>query len=155
MVGALRPMFDALPKHSSRRPGFDGVRYMLHRLVVLRHGWFVYGLDTTGDAWNISSPTGTSSSMQTILSTGLFTGQEKLTSSGFDLHHTAVLAAAFECLVHADCVERLRTAYRMLGFSVMYVQGMNQSTVQPQEAASIMIRYKFFFFFYATLDVQS
>ena len=68
---------------------------------------------------------------------GLFTGQEKLTSSDFDLHHTVVLAATFECLVHVDCVERLHTAYRMLGFSVMYVQGMSRSTVQPQEAAAM------------------
>ena len=74
-TGALHPMFDALPKHSSRRPGFDGVHYMLHQLVVLRHGWFVYGLDTTGDAWDISSPTGTSSSMQTIMSTVFLQGR--------------------------------------------------------------------------------
>merc|ERR1719162_2751084 len=77
--------------------------------------------------------------------------EEKLTSSGFDLHHTAVLAATFESLVHADCVERLRTAYKLLGFSVdaqmsekeaneiikaymvMYVEGMNHSTVTLAE----------------------
>ena len=126
-VGALRPMFDALPKDSSGRLGFDGVRYVLHRLFVQRHGWFVNGLDTAGDAWNSSSPTGIFKQHADDNVHGLF--EEKLTSSGFDLHHTAVLAATFECLVHADCVERLHTAYRMLGFSVMYVQGMKHSTV--------------------------
>ena len=76
---------------------------------------------------------------------GLFTGQEKLTNSGFDLHHTAVLAAPFECRVHADCVERPHIAYRMLGFSVMHVQGMNQSTIQPHEFARGLTNYGFIF----------
>ena len=38
--------------------GFDGARYVLHRLFVQRHGRFVNGLDTADDAWNSSSSTG-------------------------------------------------------------------------------------------------
>ena len=62
-----------------------------------------------------------------------------------------MVVSVFERFVQSDCVERLRTAYRMLGLSVgaqmseneanviinayivMYVQRMNHSTFQPQE----------------------
>merc|ERR1719454_1007072 len=54
---AMRPTFDALPKDESGRLGGSGVRYLLHRLFVQRHGWFVNGLEINGDAWNSSSPT--------------------------------------------------------------------------------------------------
>ena len=50
LEGALRPWFDAPPKDSPSRLGFDDVPYVLHRLLVLRHGWFMNGLGTVGDA---------------------------------------------------------------------------------------------------------
>ena len=34
--------------------GFDGVRYVLQRLFVQRHGRFANSLDTADDAWNSS-----------------------------------------------------------------------------------------------------
>ena len=58
MVGSLRPMFDAMPKDSSGRRGFDVVQYVLHRLFVQLHGWIVNGLDTASDARYSSSSIG-------------------------------------------------------------------------------------------------
>jgi len=53
---ALRPMFLAMPKTDTETLKPDGVRYLLHRLFVEKHGWFVRGLDNAGKSWNASSP---------------------------------------------------------------------------------------------------
>merc|ERR1719188_2252527 len=53
---ALQPTFQALPRTPEDRLKPAGVRYLLHRYFVDRHGWYVRGLDTSGDAWNSSSP---------------------------------------------------------------------------------------------------
>ena len=58
---------------------------------------------------------------------GLF--KVSLMSSGFNLHLTAVLAPTCEGLVHTYCVERLRTAYRMLGLSVGAQMSQNEANV--------------------------
>jgi len=112
---AMRPTFNALPKDESGRLGGSGVRYMLHRLFVQRHGWFVNALETNGDAWNSSSPTDM---------IGAYVGQEvqgvfdkQLNTHGFDLHHAAVLAATLENFVHVESIERLQAAYRLVGLS--------------------------------------
>ena len=42
--------------------------------------------------------------------------EERLRSSGFDLRHKAVFVATLERPIDADCVERPRTACRMLVF---------------------------------------
>ena len=70
--------------------GRDDVRYVLHRLFVQRHGWFVNGMGPAGDAWNSSSPTGILSQPSDEDVQGLF--EEKLTSSGLDFHYADVLA---------------------------------------------------------------
>ena len=69
-------------------------------------------LATAGDACDCFSPTGIFKRHADDDVHGFLA--EKLTSSGFVLHHTAVLAAAFESFARADFVERLRAAYRIL-----------------------------------------
>lgn len=155
-------MFQVLPKNSANRLGFDGTRYLLHRLFVQRHGWFVNGLDPAGDAWNSSSPTEIFRQHAGEDVHNLF--ESKLSADGFDLHHVAVLAATFESLVHSDSVERLRGAYRVLGHSesegsltdeeadkvvraymVMYVLGQDHSLITrelfEEESDNIMSLY--------------
>ena len=58
----------------------------------------------------------------------------------FDMHHTADLAAAFENLDHDDCVERLRTAYRMLGFSVDVQMSENEANVIIKDYIGLFVR---------------
>ena len=52
----LNPIVTALPKNEHGKFGQAAVRYALHRLCVLRHGWFVMRLQPGGEAWNASSP---------------------------------------------------------------------------------------------------
>merc|ERR1719379_2798899 len=88
LVEALQPSFAALPQEGGRI-GATSVRYLLHRLFVQRHGWFILGLDANGEAWNSSSPAEVFQRVdkhQHISS--LF--EDKLSSKGFDLNNVAV-----------------------------------------------------------------
>merc|ERR1719240_2272170 len=111
----MRPIFNALPKDESGRLGASGVRYMLHRLFVQRHGWFVNGLEADGDAWNSSSPTDLIGTHVGQDAQGVF--DKQLNTHGFDLHHAAVLAATLENFVHVESVERLEAVYKLYQLS--------------------------------------
>jgi len=114
MMGAMHPIFTALQKDASGSLDASAVRYMLHRVFVERHGWFVKGLETSGKAWSDTSPISIldgHSSAQDIF-------ENKFKSGGFDLHHSAVLAATFETIVHGENIKRLKAAYRVLHFSI-------------------------------------
>mmetsp|Transcript_45823 Transcript_45823/g.106478 ORF Transcript_45823/g.106478 Transcript_45823/m.106478 type:complete len:549 (-) Transcript_45823:65-1711(-) len=108
----MRPIFLSLPKDKSGGVGPEAVRFMLHRIFVDRHGWFVRGLAHTGDAWN-------SSSAMEALKDHVDSEHSRLlearTSESVSLHHVAVLAATLESMVHAETLSRLRSAYRVAG----------------------------------------
>merc|ERR1719171_3274298 len=56
----LSPMFGAMPKNEQGLLGPSAAGYMLHRLFVQRHGWFIRALEPAGGAfaaWNTSNPT--------------------------------------------------------------------------------------------------
>merc|ERR1719454_361212 len=53
---AMRPLFQVLPKDSKGQIDATGLRYLLRRLFVERHGWFVNGIENNGQAWNSTSP---------------------------------------------------------------------------------------------------
>merc|ERR1719379_2988037 len=111
---ALQPSFAALPQEGGRI-GATSVRYLLHRIFVQRHGWFILGLDSKGEAWNSSSPSQVFEGLnqhQHIRS--VF--DDKLNGKGFDLHQVAVFAATLENLIHTESVERLQASYRLSGF---------------------------------------
>jgi hypothetical protein len=111
---ALKPMFLAMPKDVSGHIDATSVRYLLHRLFVQRHGWFVIGLDNGGDSWNSSSPAAV---FQNHAEEHHALFDSKLSKHGFALHQVAVFAAALETLVHGESLERLEAAYRVLGLS--------------------------------------
>merc|ERR1719502_2664747 len=113
LEGALKPTFAALPQEGGRI-GATSVRYLLHRIFVQRHGWFILGLDAKGESWNSSSPSQVFESLnqhQHIRS--VF--DDKLSGKGFDLHQVAVFAATLENLIHTESIERLEATYRLLG----------------------------------------
>jgi len=100
-----------MPKTDTETLKPDGVRYLLHRLFVEKHGWFVRGLDNAGEAWNASSP---SALFKEHVGDDLHdVFERKLVSKGFTLHDTAVMAATLERLVRDDTMARLRAAYRL------------------------------------------
>jgi len=111
---ALKPMFVAMPKDAQGHIEATSVRYLLHRLFVQRHGWFVLGLDNAGESWNSSSPADV---FQNHADEHHSIFNDRLSSHGFDLHQVAVFAAALETLVHGESLARLEAAYRVLGFS--------------------------------------
>merc|ERR1740123_2011946 len=151
-MDSLEPTFMALPKLSDGYIEAAGVRYLLHRYFVDRHGWYVQGFESAGDAWNSSSPTAVLE--QHIGSGGRDAFETRLTHRGFSLHEAAVLAATLESLVHGETIQRLHAAYELAGLSkveehakdsdvdtaietymLMYVLGLNHSTLTPRQLA--------------------
>jgi hypothetical protein len=109
----IRPTFRAIPRDSEERIDATSVRYLLHRVFVDRHGWFVEGLHNRGDAWNSSSPSALFSdhadgSIGRML-------DDRFSEGGYNLRQVALLAATLESFVHMESVERLHASYRLHG----------------------------------------
>jgi len=128
---AIRPMFTAMPKDAQGHVDATSVRYLLHRLFVQRHGWFVIGLDNAGESWNSSSPAAV---FQDHAEGHHALFNDHLSRKGFALHQVAVFAAALETLVHGESLERLEAAYRVLGLS-------RSETLSEEEAVQAIRAY--------------
>merc|ERR1719198_698417 len=87
----MRPIFESLTKNEYGKLGHSSVRYMLHRYFVQKHGWFIEGLFTEGEALNSTSPTHTLKDRVPLYVQGLF--EKRLGGRGFGLHEMAVLVA--------------------------------------------------------------
>jgi len=138
----------AMPKDSAGNLHATSVRYLLHRLFVQRHGWFVHGLKTAGDSWNSSSP---AKIFEKHAGEDVHNVFHKKLSSGFSLHQVAVFAATLEALVHTESIDRLEAAYNIVDlqakdgltekdctkaeemYMLMYVLNMNHSVVSKDE----------------------
>jgi len=163
---ALRPMYLAMPKGEMGTLQPDGVRYLLHRLFVNKHGWFVRGLDSAGDSYNSSSP---SALFKEHVGDDLHdVFEEQLCRNGFSLHETAVMAATLETLVRTDTLERLHVAYGLVDMSeegssteeqalaavdaymMMYVLGAKHATMTKAKFAKYQ---KVIYKVYPTWDV--
>jgi len=110
----MRPIYLSLPKDKAGGVGPEAVRYMLHRIFVDRHGWFVRGLAQAGDAWNSSSAI---EAIKDHVDSEHSRLLEARTGGSVSLHHIAVLAATLESLVHTETVSRLRSAFRVAGLN--------------------------------------
>lgn len=106
---AMRATYLSLPKDASGGIGHEAVRYLIHRIFVDRHGWFVRGLVTVGDSWSSSSPVDALQDHGIQEIPDVF---DKHFGDGISLHHTAVLAAFLEKLVHTETLSRLESAFR-------------------------------------------
>jgi len=144
---ALRPTFIAMPKTADGGVKTDAVRYMMHRYFVDRHGWFVEGLGSAGDAANNSLPSGIFKDGDNDDVSEFF--EVRFQEHSFNLHQVAVFAATLESFVHNETVDRLNAAYDLLyiptktqmtprqvqdvieSYMVMYVLGSNYSEVTP------------------------
>merc|ERR1719410_1512033 len=100
---ALRPIFDALPKRfSGGKVGPPAARYALHRLFIQRHGWQVKGLAANGETWVENHATAALANKVSHHVRGLF--DDRLNSTGLDLHELAVLASMWEGTPHSQRV---------------------------------------------------
>jgi hypothetical protein len=108
----MRSIFESLPKNEYGKLGHSSVRYMLHRYFVQKHGWFIDGLFTEGDALNSSSPVLTLLDRVPMYVQGLF--ERRLGGRGFGLHEMAVIVAIVENSVHQEAQRELNNTFKVL-----------------------------------------
>jgi hypothetical protein len=108
---ALRPMYAALPKNEHNRVGHSTVRYALHRLFILRHGWDIRGLGGRRGSDNTTTAPGVLKDQAPTYIQDLF--EKRLGGQGLDLHEMAVFAAAIEHLIHTETVKKLAAAFKL------------------------------------------
>jgi len=141
---AMRPIFRALPLEGERLPA-SGARYLLHRVFVERHGWFVEGLASPGNDSSLASVFAAHSGDEVE---DVFA--RRFGERGLSLHEAAVFAATLESLVHEEALERLQASYRLLGldaqegareqdveraidaYMLMLVLGLNHTSTEPE-----------------------
>jgi hypothetical protein len=111
LEAVLKPIYDALPKNEHGNLGHSVVRYALHRLFVLRHGWNIKGLGRDAEDSNSTSAAGilkdhVPSYIQTIF-------EKRLGDKGLGLHELAVMASTLEHLIHKEAVTKLGQVYKV------------------------------------------
>jgi len=115
----LSPMFGAMVKNEYGNLGPSAAGYMLHRVFVQRHGWFIRALEPANGsfaAWNTSTPTSVLEERVPDHITKLF--EERLGLHGLGLRELAILAATLEHMVHLEALQRLNVSYQGTGFSL-------------------------------------
>merc|ERR1719420_307500 len=102
----ISPMFGAVAKNSNGKLGSAAAGYVLHRVFVQRHGWFIRALEPQGNAmaaWNSSTPTSILEERVPAHVQELF--EKRLGERGLGLKELAVLASTLEHLVHVEALE--------------------------------------------------
>eukprot|EP00437_Effrenium_voratum_P009213 CAMPEP_0181429112 /NCGR_PEP_ID=MMETSP1110-20121109/17031_1 /TAXON_ID=174948 /ORGANISM="Symbiodinium sp., Strain CCMP421" /LENGTH=647 /DNA_ID=CAMNT_0023552369 /DNA_START=106 /DNA_END=2049 /DNA_ORIENTATION=+ len=108
---ALSPTFNALPKNSQGLIDHQAVRYVLHRMFVQKYGWYIKGLEPSGDHWHEAKPElKVKEWVPTFLQDLL---EKRLHHKGLDLDGLVHLAMALEELVSHEAQNRLKTAYQI------------------------------------------
>jgi hypothetical protein len=110
LEATLKPMFDSLPKNEHGNLGHAVVRYALHRLFVLRHGWIIKGLGRHEES-NITSPSGILKDHVPSYIQNIF--EKRLGDKGLGLHDLAVMASTLEHLINKEAVTDLGKVYKV------------------------------------------
>lgn len=127
LEATLKPMFDSLPKNEQGNLGHAAVRYALHRLFVMRHGWNIKGLGFHSAESN-STPATTEGILKDQVPDYLQNMFEKeLGARGLGLHELAVMASALEHLIHKEAVSKLGSIYKI--FKVFPTAKVSESQV--------------------------
>merc|ERR1719183_1405094 len=131
----ISPMFGAVTKNENGKLGSAAAGYVLHRVFVQRHGWFIRALEPAGNAlaaWNSSSPTSILEERVPEHVQNLF--EKRLGARGLGLKELAILAGTLEHLVHVEGLERLKIAYLAKGLS-------QEDVLSEDEAVSVLDMY--------------
>jgi len=131
----LAPMFGAMVKNGFGQLGPAAAGYMLHRLFVQRHGWFIRALEPANAsfaAWNTSTPTSVLEERVPDHVTQLF--ETRLGKHGLGLRELAILAATLEHLVHNEALQRLNVSFQGAGFAL-------DDSLSEEEAIQILDTY--------------
>jgi hypothetical protein len=108
----LKPMYTALPKNQHGNLGHSTVRYALHRLFIMRHGWHIMGLGREADTSNLTSPTGVLKDHVPSYIQNLF--EKQLGDKGLGLRELAVMASTMEHLIHQEVIGKLGQVYNLM-----------------------------------------
>jgi len=129
----LTPTFASMTKNENGKLGSAAVGYMLHRVFIQRHGWFVKALEPAGHgAWDSSSPMSILESRVPEHVQGMF--EQRLGQQGLGLKEVAVLASSIEHLIHSESLARTRLAYAATNFS-------QEDALSEEEALSVLSMY--------------
>jgi|Transcript_39519 hypothetical protein len=109
LEATLKPMYDALPKNEHGNLDHSAVRYALHRLFILRHGWSIKGLARDSTEAELSSPAGILKDQVPAYIQSTF--EQRLGDTGLGLHELAIMASTLEHLIHKEAVGRLGDVY--------------------------------------------
>merc|ERR1719421_246342 len=99
-------MFRAIPKNRNGKLGAAAAGYVLHRIFVQRHGWFIRALEPQGNslaAWNSSKPISVLEERVPAHVLELF--EKRLGDHGLGLKELSILASSLEHLVHVEALE--------------------------------------------------
>jgi hypothetical protein len=132
----LNPIFRALSKNDfGRVGGSEAVGYMLHRVFVQQHGWFVKGLQPdTGfiPSWDTSSPTSLLEGWLPEHISALL--QARLEQHGLSFKYVAIMAAMVEEMARDEALKRLAVSYK--------ADGLSQSDLLlPDEVGQVLDMY--------------
>jgi len=129
----LTPTFASMTKNENGKLGSAAVGYMLHRVFIQRHGWFIKALEPAGHgAWDSSSPMSILESRVPEHVQGMF--EQRLGQQGLGLQEVAVLASSIEHLVHSESLARTRLAYAATNFS-------QEDALSQEEAMNVLEMY--------------
>jgi len=131
----MSPMFAAMTKNENGKLGSAAVGYMLHRVFVQRHGWFIKALEPAGDshgAWDSSSPVSILENRVPENVQSMF--EKRLGQHGLGLKEVAVLASSIEHLVHSEALLRTRLSYAAANFS-------QEDALSQEEALTVLEMY--------------
>jgi hypothetical protein len=123
LEATLKPMFDSLPKNEQGNLGHTAVRYALHRLFVMRHGWNIMGLGFHSAESNVTSTEGILKDQVPAYLQDMF--ERELGAKGLGLHELAVMAAAMEHLIHKEAVSKLGAVFKI--FKVFPTAKVNEA----------------------------
>jgi len=112
LEATLMPLFTALPKNEHGRLEHSTVRYALHRLFVMRHGWNIKGLRSDSVALNSSTPAGVLQGQVPSYVQELF--EHRLEGKGLGLYELAVLASTIEHLIHNEAAGKMAAVFEVL-----------------------------------------
>merc|ERR1719183_198042 len=131
----LSPMYGAMTKNEHGRLGSAAAGYLLHRVFVQRHGWFIRALEPAGGslaAWNSSSPTSILEERVPEHVQNLF--ERRLGKHGLGLKEVAILASTLEHLVHVEALDRLRVSFLAKNYS-------QEDVLSEEEAVNVLDMY--------------
>jgi len=131
----VSPMFAAMTKNENGKLDSAAAGYVLHRVFVQRHGWFIKALEPAGNAlaaWNSSSPISILEERVPEHVQNLF--EDRLHQHGLGLKEISVLASTLEHLVHVEALDRLAVAYRAKNYS-------QEDVLSEDEAISVLDMY--------------